>query len=60
MNKDNDDDIKTTYLESTKAQRRYWTHLMLKEKKSNDDDNLNLSSWIIRQLPQPPTRNAKK
>ncbi len=48
-----DDEIKKTYIDSTKAQRRHWTHLMLTEKKRTNDTSLNLSTWIIRQLPQP-------
>lgn len=49
----NKQEIKKTYIESTLDQRRYWTHLMLEEKKRTNDPTLNLSTWIIRQLPDP-------
>lgn len=48
-----DDEIKNTHILSTKTERRYWTHLMLEEKKRTNDPDLNLSTWIIRQLPKP-------
>ena len=46
-------EIKKTFIESTKRQRAYWTSLMLAEKKRTGDGSLNLSTWIIRQLPSP-------
>jgi len=48
-----DDEIKKTYINSTKRQRAYWTSLMLDEKRRTGDASLNLSEWIIRQLPNP-------
>ena len=47
-------EIKKTYINSTKSQRNYWVHLMQEDKKRTNDSTLNLSEWIIRQLPQPP------
>jgi len=48
-----DDEIKKTYINSTKRQRAYWTSLMLEEKRRTGDASLNLSEWIISQLPDP-------
>ena len=47
------DEIQKTYINSTRAQRAYWTHLMLEEKKRTDKD-LNLSEFLISQLPEVP------
>ena len=48
-----DAEIKRTFLQSTKRQRALWVRLMLAEKRRTNDASLDLSSWIIRQLPQP-------
>jgi hypothetical protein len=48
------DDIRKTYINTTKAQRNYYIHLMQEEKKRTNDGSLNLSEWIIRQLPPVP------
>ena len=48
-----DEAITKTYILSTKRQRAYWVRLMLDEKKRTGDASLNLSEWIMRQLPAP-------
>lgn len=59
---DDGDTVRKTFIESTKRQRAHWTSMMLAEKRRTGDASLNLSSWIIRRLPQPepgasPARN---
>ena len=51
---DKDEEIKTTYLNSTRAQRRLWVNLLARETERTGEQ-LKLSDWIIRHLPQPGT-----
>ena len=57
---DRDAAIKKTYILSTSRQRAHWIGLMIAEKKRTGDASLNLSEWIIRQLPSPDAGESSR